>query len=69
MIELLTQKAEIEQAYITDCCFSTLINPHDIKDILKNHNEMLMDIKKFEDSSALYLQEIEGLKTTLNNEL
>lgn len=63
------QKAEIDQQYISDCAFSTLINPHDIKEILKNHNEMYKEIKKFEDSSIAFKSEIEQLKTTLNNEL
>ena len=69
LIELMSQKAEIDQQYISDCCFSTLINPHDIKEILKNHNDMLKDIKKFEDSSISFKKEIDSLKTTLNNEL
>ena len=65
----MSQKTEIDQQYISDCCFSTLINPHDIKEILKNHNDMLKDIKKFEDSSISFKKEIDALKTTLNNEL
>lgn len=69
MIEILSSKSEVESAYISDCSFSTLINPQDIKEILKNHNAMLMDIKKFEESSLSYKQEIDSLKTTLNNEL
>lgn len=69
LIELLSQKEEIEKAYISDCCFSTLINPHDIKEILKNHNELLADIKKFDESNRQFKSEIDSLKTTLNNEL
>jgi hypothetical protein len=53
---------EIEQNYINDCCFSTLINPLDIKEILKNHNEMLLEIKKFEDSSSKLQLDNDGLK-------
>ena len=52
LIELLCQKGEIEQKYINDCCFSTLINPHDVKEILKNHNEMLLEIKKIEENAS-----------------
>lgn len=69
LIELLCQKAEIEQSYINECCFSTLINPHDVKEILKNHNEMLAEMKKIEENAQQQKSEIDNLKTTLNNEL
>ena len=69
LIEFLSQKNEIDQGYINDCCYSTLLNPHDAKEILKNHNDMLMDKKKLEENEVQFRHEIDQLKTTLNKEL
>lgn len=51
LIEMMCSKNAIGEAFINGLHFSTLINPHDVKDILKNHNSMIEDLKKLEESN------------------
>ena len=54
---------------ISQLGFSTLLSPQDLVKMLNNHNKLLEDIQRFEESQTNMHDEVDGLKKTLQDEL
>ena len=69
MIDLLCSKNPVDPEVLQELCFSTLLSPHDLRAVLKNHNTILGEIDSFQKRAGEAQTETDELKKTLEKEL
>ena len=69
MLHVFSGVEHIPKEYISNINSSMLMSPENLKQVLENHNELIVELQKFEKQAINYKKEVDSLKTTLEKEL